>query len=442
MKSKELFISSAILFLLCFSRAVHASDIQAASCSQADVQTAVNSASSGDRVLVPSGNCTWNSLVSIPSGEDITLEGAGSTKTHITGALRRIDIHSATRITGFWFTMTDNGGTAFAIQNTFVVFWGQNWRFDHNKIEYTGPVNALPDRGMCLTTANITYGMVPWPGLIDHNNFINCMTNVNGAVGKSNIQNVMNYIWQEPLGLGTGDAVFYEDNTFNETHAINEFQFVDCNRAGRYVVRHNDFENGMLDTHGLQDMSERSCRSYEIYDNTINTTQSQFRFINIRSATGVIYDNTITGPYQSTDVRVLNDRSFQIPHGGTVSDICDGTNAVDGNTAPTTIYYGWPCRDQVGRGRDQAGGYPQPQLSDPLYVWGNTLNGNAVGVKPHDCQSTYVPNGSCTVILANRDYIVGTPKPGYTAYTYPHPLPMARTGSALPPPTDLAVVVQ
>jgi hypothetical protein len=50
--------------------------INAASCSQADVQTALNSAQSGDTVTIPAGNCIWSSDISISKG--IRLQGAGA----------------------------------------------------------------------------------------------------------------------------------------------------------------------------------------------------------------------------------------------------------------------------------------------------------------------------------------------------------------------------
>src|SRR5262245_11537674 len=62
---------------------IQAADINAASCSQSAVQSAINAAVSGDRVIVPAGSCsTWN--VSI-SGKRLTLQGAGIGVTNING---------------------------------------------------------------------------------------------------------------------------------------------------------------------------------------------------------------------------------------------------------------------------------------------------------------------------------------------------------------------
>jgi hypothetical protein len=62
----------------------------------------------------------------------------------------------------------------------------------------------------------------------------------------------------------------------------------------------------------------------------------------------------------------------------------------------------------------------------PLYLWNNTANGSSVGM--------VVTNGA-NHVQANRDYFNNgsTPKPGYSPYTYPHPL---QSGGTAPPPTS------
>ncbi len=58
-----------ILFItiltICFTIPANAKVIQAASCARLDVQAAINSSQDGDTVLVPLGESTWNSEVSI-----------------------------------------------------------------------------------------------------------------------------------------------------------------------------------------------------------------------------------------------------------------------------------------------------------------------------------------------------------------------------------------
>ena len=51
--------------------------------SASDVQSKINSASTGDTVTIPSGTFTWSATVTIPSTKGITLQGAGETQTTI-----------------------------------------------------------------------------------------------------------------------------------------------------------------------------------------------------------------------------------------------------------------------------------------------------------------------------------------------------------------------
>jgi hypothetical protein len=79
------------------------------------------------------------------------------------------------------------------------------------------------------------------------------------------------------------------------------------------------------------------------------------------------------------------------------------------------------------------GGY----FTDPIYIWGNTgtgSNGNggfkAIGQGSWGDQTGYFNLG--------RDYFNGgTAKPGYTPYTYPHPLVGSVPGPELAAPTNL-----
>ena len=66
----------------------------------------------------------------------------------------------------------------------------------------------------------------------------------------------------------------------------------------------------------------------------------------------------------------------------------------------------------------------------PLYTWSNTKNGSLVGMQCTD---------GCSHVQSGRDFINNgsTPKPGYTPYTYPHPLAQSGAIIQLTPPTNL-----
>ena len=103
--------------------------VQAGSCSQEDVQAAIDAASDGDFVVIPPGTCTWTtSSDSVPavliSGKAITLQGAGVGQTIITdetgtcwnNSLIRVDgtEEKPFRIIGFTFTEV-NAPTALRV---------------------------------------------------------------------------------------------------------------------------------------------------------------------------------------------------------------------------------------------------------------------------------------------------------------------------------------
>ena len=71
---KRLLLLMAMVGVLCGAAAAQ---VTAASCSTADVQTAINTATEGQTVTIPAGTCTWTTGVTI-SGKGITVNGAGS----------------------------------------------------------------------------------------------------------------------------------------------------------------------------------------------------------------------------------------------------------------------------------------------------------------------------------------------------------------------------
>jgi hypothetical protein len=77
------------VFILIFSFTVLSGNLwadshTAATCSQTDVAAAITTASDGDIVLIPAGNCTWGENGTYLSvNKKITLQGAGQGQTNI-----------------------------------------------------------------------------------------------------------------------------------------------------------------------------------------------------------------------------------------------------------------------------------------------------------------------------------------------------------------------
>jgi hypothetical protein len=66
---------------------------------------------------------------------------------------------------------------------------------------------------------------------------------------------------------------------------------------------------------------------------------------------------------------------------------------------------------------------------EPVYGWGNTLNGSDSPV--------YSVNA---IIVSNVHYFNDIPKPGYVPFSYPHPLTLSTAVAVLTPPTGLRIV--
>lgn len=407
-----------LMFLLCnliYVSNANAATIYAASCSQSDVQAAIDSASNGDNVLVPAGECTWTTVgdtwsVEV-SGKSITLRGAGIDQTIINDGTGKygereplaIRVANGIRVTGFTFKGMESGDVAI------VAGGANNFRIDH--CEFNG---GSAGRGV---KASQSYGV------IDHCTFINCVQGVS-VFGAGDTE------WTTAQNLGSADATYVEDCNFAYTAVLDGA--LDAYKGARYVFRYNTVTNTYMGHHGLDSGGEgyRSPHSYEIYENIFTTSISIARAMYFRGGTGVVFNNQInhTGSgFYGGKIDVTSYRSCKsYDHWGT----CDGDNEIDGNTEPKETYYGWPCQDQIGRTTNQA--------SSPLYEWGNTADGADVDIAVSDYCAGSTPNVN-THIQKDRDFFNDTQRPGYTPYEYPHPLTKTTT-TELSAPSNLRIV--
>lgn len=382
--------------------AAHAATISASSCSQSAVQAAVNSASDGDRVIVPAGTCTWNAAISIVN-KTITLEGAGSgtggTKiVHGGGNYTLISVDAGSKkgkmdISKFWFA----GSAPNWWNGTAMMLYGpkgwKNLRVHHNVFDGNYPWSI---KGSSSTN-----------GLIDNNTF------------KGNAYGIMLYgdgkaDWAAPLTLGTADFFFVEDNKFefNDFYGNTGVPVMDMDSGGRQVFRHNTIKYGMWETHDKARSGLVSANAYELYNNTFTTTSDKWKAFDVSAGTGVIWGNTITGNY-SVPIGAMDYKSFD-PRS---VRMCDGTDPADQNVPGES---GWRCQYQIGSMSEGPTAYGYP-----LYVWSNTINGSNIGMQCTD---------GCNHVKAGRDFINNgtTAKPGYKPYQYPHPLQTGDGGPSAP----------
>jgi hypothetical protein len=372
-----------IILFLCFK--AEAATINAASCSQNHVQSAVDSANDGDTVVVPAGSASWtNSVLDEPViviNKGITLIGAGIGKTVITDAT--LDNNNNVQETLIQVSGSEgkpfriSGFSFLEMNDTGIKIYGscKNWRVDHINIE-----NAPGDLGeYAIYIGGHTYGV------IDHCTF-------KGRIeicfkGRNDPD------WELPLTLGSANAVYIEDCTFRGADGTGALcDMCDGDDGARLVVRYNTVTNQYPHVHGALGTG-RSAFSIEVYENTFidNGGTNCYCMGSIRGGTGVVFNNDYQGDWGGFHVR---DQSYE-----------DGACT------------GYSCLDQVGRTTGQA--------LEPLCEWNNTRNGvEDMDFHAHCAQCA-------EVIHAGRDYLNDTQKSGYTPYTYPHPLV---TGEEPPPP--------
>lgn len=447
----------------------HGATVNASSCAQSAVQTAINSASNGDTVTVPAGSCSWSGLT-LPNNKKITLQGAGKDSTIITGSLNFGS--SGSRVTGFTFT----GNPAIHSE-------GYGFRLDNCKIQRSSWNNAVS-----VVNTSTSQSIPVSYGLIDHNDIINGRVNVEGTNAMFADGNQQHALWATDLDLGGPTSVYVEDNTFTNTFGANPCNFIDGNYGGRFVFRYNTINGCVIEAHSSQEGGNRAIRSWEVYGNIINNTgSSQYYPFRIRGGTGMVFYNSVIGNWSVNGIALDNVRSYAAASGG---GQCNGSSSWDGNNDSS----GYPCRDQIGRSKDNpqwdnspVGSYTQPLV--PAYIWFNrntsntelpvnVINNSSNHIKPNRDYYAYTASFSGTTgigcgTLASRPAmctpgvgywatnqscsslvgLVGTsptnPLVGtlykctatntwtayYTPYTYPHPLTQAGSSVILEAPT-------
>lgn len=360
-----------------------AANFQSASCSNTDVQNAINAASSGDMVSLPAGcSVTWNQGVSIPSSKGITLNGNGAAVVRGNlpdgAALVSVSVNpsATTRVTSF--SLSDSKSAT----GTFITIGGGNEssaKFRVDNVNFNGM--------RLLTHVRV---VAPIYGVIDHCSFT--WTGNNEVIHNEAYGAASTAGWSNDVVPGSGNALYIEDNNFKNVTSGDPAYFwggsaVQGYYGSRTVFRYNFVEMATVDMHGTPGMV--GARWWEVYENTfyVVPTGDLDKAIGMRGGSGVIFNNRKTG---RTDYK-----------------------------AGITLYEedgGYPALYQIGRGKNQA--------ADPAYVWGNDSSMN-------------VGSGSSNV-QAGRDFILGA-KPGYAPYTYPHPLVSgAAAAPSAPAPAPLA----
>jgi hypothetical protein len=393
--------AALVVSLLLLCGPAFAATINAASCSQTDVASAIASASAGDTVTVPAGTCAWTSH----TVTGITLIGAGkgsSGGTVITSGTVTVTKHATqnTRFSGFRMTGTD----------------------DH--ILITGSASNKPFRvdHVYMTLSNtMTLYVRANGGLIDHVDFYSSSATYADTIKLMLDPSEWSSSWTAAQSMGTADTngdknIYFEDDTWTN---FNEIAF-DCDNGSRAVVRHSTMTDSGFTAHGGgsgtsgNDTSSVGCRHMEFYNNAfvrVSNAAAVNKWIWWRGNGGVFANNVVP--------------RADSPDGSSYPgkpEIVMSVGCQQGS---------YPIRYAVGQSTDT----PDATPDYPTLIFGNTGSGTTDG----DFLSIREnPNNACaspgTYIQAGRDYQTSNTW-GWAPYTYPHPL---QSGEALlSAPTNL-----
>jgi hypothetical protein len=423
--------------ILLSDRAALGATINAVSPSATDVQAAINTANSGDTVIVPAGSATWSSTITV-SG--ITLIGGGGTggTTTITegssaGPILNVNAaagHSTVVENFTWIELNSSAVLMklFCASNSF-------FRFCSNNVT-------------CINGLWI-YNSGEGAGLIDNNQFQFGQGDVWSIFGSDDGATIYGDSghgvgnWAYGTSYGATNYVFIEHNTVTSsaTGGARPDGPLEGYKGAKFVIRYNSTTNcGLGGWHGTDSGSYISTHSYEIYGNYFYYGSLPYTWDlvwNSRGGTGLVFSNTVAGI-------TVPANGFAIQNYRAPGSVCQqtgncgpwgwmtGSNPYDGNTDST----GYPGLGQGGT-TGPVGGYVltgtganSTQVLSPAYNWGNTRLSIA---------------GDYDVQL-NRDYYTtapaysngtfsnfpGSPGMSYTPLAYPYPL----GGGTQPPATN------
>ena len=270
---------------------LNAESLRALSLSVADVQAAIDSAQSGDTVIVPAGDVIWNksvtiskSLTLIGTGVNIT-RGSGNTSSLI--AIKNLPSDVPVRVSGFSFDnglLNKNGG-----QNTYDVAVYAPSTSQWTKIRVDNCTFKWGSRPMAW---------IGWvAGVTDHCTFINSIRSFY-LLGNNSES------WKHIPDAGSGDFVFCEDCTFKIDNGLGGSPtdlFAAYHEQGS-VMRYCTFDgaantnsnDGFYDAHGNQNYwagTSNDFRSTPVcgfYNNTIHL-HNNYRCADLRGGSYLWY---------------------------------------------------------------------------------------------------------------------------------------------------------
>lgn len=371
----------------------------AASASLANVNTAIAAADAGDCVSVPAGSADWSAGLSTLSGIGLIGPGkdAGSPTTITAGdGFMDITKHATntTAVIGFRFFLSGSGTAILAVGDwdAEMVLFHDNYfeSSSHNILRFESP-----------------------GGLVFAENEIYAGWDDNLIVMKD-VADTLSWTTADTMGSNDSDG---KNNHYIETNDITggTNTTLDCDDAARCVYRYNTALFSGIGSHG-QDTSPIGMRHYEIYQNTWLYDTGQCSLTGPAGGTVLSNQNWLARVRGGTAV-IFNNTMPDIANGcgwGSKPEIrFDLRGAEDVRPQGACGNVSYPVPHQVGQGNNGTSDF-----LDPIYM--STNDTPDLGLDwgwGNPCGFTF-----SDFVQENRDYYIEATKPGYSTYTYPHPL--------------------
>ncbi len=427
--------------------------IDAASCSESAVQTAISNASSGYTVVIPSGTCTWTSELSITTPITLTGTGTPNSGSGTTGAATPSTI------------IIDNGGSSNPLMLFEPSYGSPDVRLSMLAIDPYSTSTALTDpiwiEGACAAGGcpyvridNLTFGLnTYWSeggngsnaeagilaenvfGVVDHNTIGSIATPANNfelfnaQLGSYlGIGQYGDNSWVQPDSFGGANNLYAENNLDYDagylpmTDAEQDSEFA-IRGGSRVVARDNVLHQGSGNTGGyglFQDHGTdsggraRGSREAEVYDNFIycdgTTTNCSGVDGALRSGTGLFFGNSFTsalgsGPWVSLAL-YRNDTASWSPF----SPNCGGFDPWDNNDNASVSSVYTITSTSTGAINDTSAGWTAGQFapvagSNAYLFYDVTASANPV---------VAAITGNTATQLSLGAFTGGTPSPGDT----------------------------
>jgi hypothetical protein len=267
--------------------------------------------------------------------------------------------------------------------------------------------------------------------------------------------------------------VYIEDNVFSGTQRAS--QVVDSQYGAKYVVRYNSIHNPWISTHSGCTNGGRHSPWTEVYGNSFTDDSNRYagNQIEMRSTSGVIWNNRSSKALNKYIISIDHERSFRTDCAGPYGGRADGSRSFDENQG----LHGYRALGQPGWGPPQAGGMSNASFAG-VFAWGNLNGGNVTNLliannqgytaehiqfgrelfnasnmsigplsnRPSSCsvapkRSVYVATNEnsqgATIYVCTGNNVWAKQ---WEPYIYPHPLTQQQQGEvSLPAPTNLRV---